>query len=422
MKDAKYDVAQEAVLGWLLSGLGKEGETTRDAKTVQEAGGLLLFDDERYCELWRRVEDAINEGLPPHVYKRVKQVEDLPAAFVEQVIENACPGSALEVTYLPELIEASRARRLDRAMKDGNLELVQEILKRPMSNKQKTASQLCAAATEVWQEAAERPGELSGISSGLIDVDRLTWGWQPQQFIVIGARPSRGKTAMLVGFARHAAIACAIPTVIFTLESSAQELSRRILCQLTGADQSRLRGGMASERELASLPGAMTRYGKSPLHIVECQGASIGWIQNEARKLRETMGIKLVCVDYLQKITAPMRNEKKTYEVAQVSGGLKALAVELNVPVISAAQLSREPEKAKDRFPQLSDLADCGQIERDADIVGMIHRKDQENWLVFNKVRDGATDTVKLSFLPHCARFDNLCPIDTADYKQPHND
>lgn len=172
--------------------------------------------------------------------------------------------------------------------------------------------------------------------------------------------------------------------------------------------------------DIHKLPSAMSRLTKSPLHLKDCPGASIGWIQSEARKLKEMHGIKLVVVDYLQKVKSMQRNEKRTYEVAQVSEGLKELAVELNVPVIAAGQLNREPEKAKGRAPVLSDLADCGQIERDADIVALKHLvvpKDgpPKHQLILAKFRDGPTGIVNLAFVPHCARFDNLSPIAQED-------
>ena len=422
----QFDQTEQGVLGWLLSGLGAPGETSRDARTVLAAGGLILFDDQWACELWRRVEAALNAGKEPHAFKHHKQVEPLAVDFVERVIENAAAGLLVEQLYLPELVEALRARQLKSAMaeaiKTGNTSQVSLLLKTPSASPGKRGKEALAAKVVAgWQEAAERPGELSGVPSGLSDLDRKTWGWQRQNLIIVGARPSQGKTALLIGFARHAAIEKRVPTVVFSLESSGEEIVRRILCQITGSDQSRLRGGEATENDLKSLPTAINRFRNSPLEIIDCPGASIGWIQNEARKLKETMGVQIILVDYLQKVKAMQRNEKRTYEVAQVSEGLKEMAVELDVPVISAGQLNREPEKAKGRAPILSDLADCGQIERDADIVALKYLKpgregaEPVHQLILAKFRDGPCGIVELMFNPGCARFDNLSRISRED-------
>lgn len=425
---AMMDEAQQGVLGWLLSSLGEAGQRARDAHAVLEVGGLLLFDDVWACELWRRVEAAITAGKDPDRFKHVKQVEELPVAFVEKVIDNGVTGTLLESVYLPELRAAARVRQLKRAMKEGaktgDTSQVERLLKEaPVAGVGKSLADLVVRVSNEWEAASEHPGELTGIASGMVDLDRLTWGWQRQNFIVIGARPSQGKTALLIGFVRHAAVENNVPTAFFSLESSGEEIMRRLICQLTGADQSKLRGGEASERDIIKLAPASSRIIKAPLKIVDCPGASIGWIQAESRKLAQEMGIKMVVVDYLQKVKAMVRNEKRTYEVAQVSEGLKALAVELELPIIAAGQLNREPDKAKGRAPVLSDLADCGQIERDADIVGLKHVKidgdgKADHQLILAKFRDGPTGLVHLSFQPHCARFDNAAKVEPEDVPQ----
>ena len=417
---SQFDETQQGVLGWLLSRSGAPGETERDARSVLDAGGLLLFDDEWACELWRRVEAALKDGKNPEVYRHKKQVEELDIAFVERIIDNGVSGPLVEHTYLPALIKAKRARQVKAAMVEagntGDTAHVAALLKeQPPAPGTKTLASMAARVVDEWQAASEHPGELSGIPSGLIDLDRLTWGWQKQNLIVIGARPSQGKTAILIGFARHAAIEKSVPTVIFSLESSGEEIVRRILCQMTGADQSRMRGGEAQERDIANLPAAMGKLRRAPLKIVDCPGASITWLRTEAKRLSESMGAKLFLVDYLQKIKPTQRHEKKTYEIAQASEGLKEMAVECDAPVITAAQVNREPEKAKGRAPQLSDLADSGQIERDADIVGLLHEKKGERALILAKFRDGPQGYVPLAFNPSCARFDNFAHIQRED-------
>jgi replicative DNA helicase len=336
-------------------------------------------------------------------------------------MEYGVSASICEEAYLPDLITAAQDRAFRRACKKGVDgasvgRVLTEIKEASLFQKPgKTKDQVCAEIINEWQEAFDHPDTITGITSGLNDLDRLTWGWQKENLIIIGARPSQGKTAMLLGFAKASAVEQKLPTLFMTLESSPKELIKRLACQIASADQTALRSGMADERQMTRLIPAFSKITESPIYFANCTGFNISQLQNTARAYHQDKGVKLIIVDYLQKIKPSERNEKRTYEVAQASEGLKALATELEIPIISAAQINREPEKNKGRTPVLSDLADSGQIERDADIVGLIHKTDDAHLLILAKFRDGPTGSVYLHFRRECAMFCNGIKIHDSD-------
>lgn len=436
IESKQAEETERTVIGTLLAGVLSEREATEVAVAVKEAGGLKLFNIEIYSELWRRVDAALADRKHPWAYATIEQVEPVPVVEVLKIMESNVSGILIEEVYLPELIERANERRIRDACREvaegGSITKGIEALKTVgPSTKPQTKEQVANEIIDEWEEAAKHPGKITGIDTGLADLNRMTWGWQPQSLVIIGARPSKGKTALLLGFARAAAIEHDVPTLFVTLESSVKELTKRLICQISRANQTDLRGGLAEEKETKGLPSAVALVNRKPIYFIDSSGKTIGAIQSSIRQFVSQLGIKLVIVDYLQKIRPIERNEKKTYEVAQASEGLKIIAKELNIPVISAAQVNREPEKKAGRAPALSDLADSGQIERDADVVGLINvttpkEGRPEYSLIMAKMRDGPIGFVPLHFTPECARFDNASKIDERDIppqsRNPHND
>ena len=303
--------------------------------------------------------------------------------------------------------------QMDEILIEAERGLLQIATRNP--KKKATKTEVINSALDDWETAFKNPGKLTGVPTGLIDLDKLTYGWQAENLIIIGARPSQGKTSMVLGFAR-AAMDAGMTTLFITLESSEKELIKRMACQIAKANQSHLRGGVASDREMRNLLPAVDKIKNGCIYFDDCTGMTIAHVQSQIRAYHKAFGIKLVIVDYLQKIKPDEKKEKRTYEVAQSSEGLKAVAKELGVPIIAAAQVSREQEKQKGRLPILSDLADCGQIERDADIVGLIYKNQEKDGtitysLILAKYRDGPTDIVDLAFLPSCACFESKAKI-----------
>jgi len=386
-------------------------DLTNVARQISDAGGDSLFTQETHKEIWRRVEKGLTEEKPTWTYVWNKIESDIPKSELLEILEHDCWPMIVESTYIPQLVTMRNQSRIRDAMlqcgNGGAIEPAVKIIRENLSAnvKPKPLNEIAQAVIGDWEDAAAKPGQITGIASGIQSLDKLTWGWQNENLIVIGARPSQGKTAILVGFALHAAVKCKIPTAFFSVESSSKEIVKRMLCQLAEADQSRLRGGLAWNDDIKRLPFAVQSLKEAPLHVIYCPGIAINDLKAKSRAVHQQHGVKLILVDYLQKVKPSEKHEKRTYEVAQVSEGLKMMATELHVPVITGGQLSRENEKSKGRRPQLSDLADSGQIERDADLVALLHRENDLFALLISKFRDGPIGHVDLLFNPSCAKF-----------------
>ncbi len=270
---------------------------------------------------------------------------------------------------------------------------------------------------ESFLELQENRKHITGLESGFPDIDRLTAGWQKSDLIVIAARPSMGKTALCLNFAGHAALELNMPVAVFSLEMSAQQLTQRLLCSEAKVNMHSARTGKIRDAELQSLTHAASRLTRAPIYIDDTPGLSVLQMRAKARRLKAQSGLALVVVDYLQLMQADGRPENRQQEIAQVSRGLKALAKELDVPVITGSQLSRAIESRTDRRPLLSDLRESGAIEQDADIVAFIHRPEYydkskpelQNFaeLIVGKHRNGPTDSINLTFVKDYARFES---------------
>lgn len=258
-------------------------------------------------------------------------------------------------------------------------------------------------------------GELSGIATGFRAFDQMTDGLQLGEQTIIAARPSVGKTAIALNIVQHATFLNKVPTLFVSLEMSEQALGRRLLAGQTSMVMSQIRAGSYREGDFAAMGRFNARLSEAPITIMNgVMGLDARTIANEIKRAAKR-GVRLVVIDYLQKIRSVTRNEKRTYEVAEVSGMIRAAAVENKVALVTLAQLNRESDK-KERNPRLTDLADSGQIERDADTVALLHRPGSsegagtEALLIVAKQRDGETGIVHLTWDgPHC-RFENPKP------------
>ena len=260
-------------------------------------------------------------------------------------------------------------------------------------------------------------GLLSGIPSGLRILDELTDGFQFGEMAIIGARPSMGKTVLGCNFAREAALNQGIPTLFITAEMSPEALMRRLIADVGNIPLGTLKAGDLNEREQKRYEVAQDKIAKAPLHFQSVIGnGSVGEVVAMIRAAVRKYGVRLVVVDYLQKLRADGKHEKKTYEVAEVSGALKACAVTTGVATVCLAQINRDSEKDREepRIPGLADLAESGQIERDADMIALIHRNrfnpNVQPQLIVAKQRDGECGVVKLAFDGAHQRFTNQGP------------
>ncbi len=273
------------------------------------------------------------------------------------------------------------------------------------------------SAWERIEEVCASKGGITGISTGFRDLDALTSGLQPSDLIVIAARPSMGKTMLCLNLARHAAVNLGIPVFIFSLEMAREQLAQRLLCAEAHVDSQRLRSGFLSEADWPKLTDALGRLSKAPIYIDDTPNLSVLEIRAKARRLKAEHGLGMIIIDYLQLMRTRGRAESRQQEISEVSRSLKALARELEVPVVAASQLSRAVEQRTDKRPLLSDLRESGAIEQDADLVAFIYREDyykpqteKKNIaeIIIAKQRNGPVGKVELYFKKEYGEFQGL--------------
>ena len=272
-------------------------------------------------------------------------------------------------------------------------------------------------------EALQRGGKtITGVASGFTDLDELTSGFQPSDLVIVAARPSMGKTALVLNIAQYAAIEKNVPVAVFSLEMSKESLVQRMLTAEGRVDAQKMRKGLLRDEDYSRLARAAGILSGAPIWIDDSAGISLLEIRSKARRLKADQDIGMVVVDYLQLIQGPASSESRQQEISQISRSLKALAKELAVPVIALSQLSRAPEqRAGDHRPQLSDLRESGAIEQDADLVMFIYRqeiydgptdKDGNSLegraeVIIGKQRNGPVGLVNLFFHKAYTRFEN---------------
>ena len=271
---------------------------------------------------------------------------------------------------------------------------------------------------EVIQELYDKKQHVTGVPSGFDDLDAMTSGFQRADLVVIAGRPSMGKTAFALNIAAHASIDGGIPTAIFSLEMGKEQLVQRMLCCEARVDAHKLRTGYLADKHWSSLTTAAGLLSESAIYIDDTPSMNVLEMRSKARRLKAESDVGLVIVDYLQLMRGLGRPENRQQEISEISRSLKALAKELEVPVLALSQLSRAVEsRGGDRRPILSDLRESGAIEQDADVVMFIYRAEQyertpENVgraeVIVGKQRNGPTGTVHLAFQSECTRFDNL--------------
>lgn len=276
-----------------------------------------------------------------------------------------------------------------------------------------------------------RQGQLGGLATGFIDLDKMTDGLHGGEMIIVAARPSMGKTSLAMNIAEHVALEQKLPVGVFSLEMSAASLILRMMCSLARVNLRQIREGFMSEADFPKLTSAAGRLSASKLFIDDTAGLSILQLRARARRMHQQHGIKLFVIDYLQLLnsTAARAKENRQQEIADISSGIKALAKELNVPVIVLAQLNREIEKDRNRKPRMSDLRESGSIEQDADLIGLLYKPDASEdeeappveadgypvSLVIAKQRNGPTGDVHLTFLKPYTRFESAAKFSDDD-------
>jgi replicative DNA helicase len=260
-------------------------------------------------------------------------------------------------------------------------------------------------------------GLVSGVPTGFTELDEITRGLQPEDLIVLAARPSVGKTSFAMNVIEYACIHAGRRAAAFSLEMGRQSLGLRLLASQARVNHHDLQTGYIRDEAWSRIANAMEHIGSSGIHIIDASSPTVFDIRARARRLQAAGGLDLIVIDYLQLMRGAQRAENKNLEVAEISRSLKAIARDLKVPILLLSQLSREPERRTNHRPQLSDLRDSGAIEQDSDVVLFLHREERydatdENRgvaeVIVSKHRNGPTALIKLAFHESFVRFDNL--------------
>ncbi len=274
-------------------------------------------------------------------------------------------------------------------------------------------------AIEKIQELHEFEGEITGTPTGYKAFDKLTAGLQPSDLIIVAGRPAMGKTTLAMNIAEHAAIKHDVPVAIFSMEMSSLQLVMRLFSSLGQIDQTKLRTGNLDDLDWPKLTSAMNLLHKSKIFIDETPSLSPSELRARARRLKREHDIGLIVVDYIQLMAVPGTRENRATEIAEISRSLKAIAKELNIPVVALSQLNRALEQRPNKRPIMADLRESGSIEQDADLIVFIYRDEVYNQetpekgkaeIIIGKHRNGPTDTVILTFQGQWLRFVNYAP------------
>ncbi len=385
---------------------------------------LELFNQNKPVDFVTLQNKLREKDLPPEV-SSLEYINDLVAAV---------PTSA-NIRYYANIVkEKAMLRRLIKVTENiqnecyaGNEELetifanteknIFQLLQSQDSGEYVPIKQIVINALDRIEKASRMQGNVTGIATGFIDLDYRMSGLQPSDLILVAARPSMGKTAFVLNIAQYTAFHSDLATAIFSLEMSKEQLVNRLFSLESRVDAQMLRNGNLSDTDWEKLIEGAGTIGRSKLIIDDTPGISIGELRSKCRKYKLEHQIQLIIIDYLQLMSGNGRTDSRQQEISEISRALKALARELNVPVIALSQLSRAVEQRPDHRPMLSDLRESGAIEQDADVVMFLYRDDYYNKdtdkkniaeVIIAKQRNGPIGTISLVWLPQYTKFANM--------------
>jgi replicative DNA helicase len=352
----------------------------------------------------------------------MKIVSDVPtAANVRSYIE-----IVREKSILRKLIAAcgkisqesySQQKEVSDILSDAEREIFDIVMNRQEGEALKPMSEVILTTLDQIQELARLRGEIAGVPTGFIDLDSLLTGLHPGELIVVGARPAMGKTSFAMNIAEHAALNKGKVTAVFTLEMPREQIAMRMLCSDARVDMQRVRRGTLRDDDWDRIAKTLGPLSAAPMYIDDTAAITPTQLRSRCRQLKMDKGLDLVVVDYLGLMRADGKTENRQLEVSEISRQLKAIALELKIPVVACAQLSRANKDRVDKRPMLSDLRDSGSIEQDADVVMFLHREEYYNKdtedknigeVIISKQRSGPLGTVKLAWLSEFTTFANL--------------
>ena len=305
---------------------------------------------------------------------------------------------------------------LDRAEK-----LIFEVRDRRIESQVYPLKDVVKHSIETVEKTYQKKAYVTGIPTGFVDFDTKTAGFQSSDFIVIAGRPSMGKSSFAIGIAEYVGVVEKIPLAFFSLEMSKEQLVQRMLCSHAKVELHKVRTGYLATQDWPKLITAAGKLSEAPIFVDDTPAISVLELRAKARRLKSYQDIKLIILDYLQLMRGTGRSENRQQEISEISRSLKALAKELNVPVLAVSQLSRAVEARADHRPQLSDLRESGAIEQDADLVALLLREEYYNpteenkgiaEVIIAKQRQGPTGVIKLAFIKEYTRFENLAKME----------
>ncbi len=370
-----------------------------DKKILSQVGNVEYLSE---------IIDSVPSTSNVEYYINIVKEKMIGRKIIETATEIANDAYASEDSIYDVLDSAEmKMLRIGNMRKTTEFQRIQDVAYREQSNLEKLA---------------EQGSEITGLATGFTELDRLTAGLQPNQFIIIAARPAMGKTAFALNLATYAAMHGNKSVALFNLEMSAEQLANRILQSLGQINGIKMRTGRLEHNDWKRLNEAISRLSDTNLFLDDTPGITIGEIRSKCRRLANSdKGLGLVVIDYLQLITGPAKTAgNRQQEVSEISRSLKTMALELGVPVIALAQLSRAVEAREDKRPIMSDLRESGSIEQDADIVSFLYRDDYYNKekrrddnasiteLIIGKNRSGPTKTIELLFRMDTSTFVNF--------------
>ena len=419
------------------------GSMIMDRDAILTASEMLVRDDfyhQQYGILFETITELFNGGdavdivtLQNRLREKNVPPEISSLEYVADLV-NAVPTSA-NVKYYAQIVQEKAVMRrlikinveiadtcylgsesLDVILEDTEKKIF-NLLQSRVSGDYVPIKDVVLRALERIEQASKTQGTVTGIPTGFVDLDYKLSGLQPSDLILVAARPSMGKTALVLNIAQYVAFHENMATAIFSLEMSKEQLVNRLFSLESRVDAQLLRSGNLSDADWEKLIEGAGTIGKSHLIIDDTPGISVTELRSKCRKYKLEHDLKLIIIDYLQLMSGSGRSDSRQQEIADISRALKQVARELNVPVIALSQLSRQVEQRPDHRPMLSDLRESGAIEQDADVVMFIYRddyynKDSDNKgiaeIIIAKQRNGPIGTVNLVWLPQYTKFANL--------------
>lgn len=398
-----YRVAHQKIFSVMLK-LNDNGKAVDLVTVTEELSAVKLIEDIGGVSYLSELAASVPTAANIEYYARIVEEKSLLRRLIRTATNIATDGYTREDEVETVLSEAEKSiLEVAQRKNAGAFHNIKDVLVRTYDN------------IELMHN---RVGDITGIPTGFTELDRMTAGFQRNDLIIVGARPSVGKTAFALNIAQNVAIKAGENVAIFSLEMGAEQLVMRMLCAEGNIDAQRLRTGSLTDEDWGKLTMAMGSLSNAGIFIDDTPGVRMNDIRAKCRRLKQEHGLGMILIDYLQLILGSGRSgENRQQEVSEISRSLKQLARELEVPIIALSQLSRGVEQRQDKRPMMSDIRESGSIEQDADIVAFLYRddyydKESENKniieIIIAKQRNGPVGTVQLAFVKEYNKFVNL--------------